>query len=103
MRAALIERGAPASGLAATSSTTAAARTAYELVWDCDMELTRAGVRGELVLEAAIADYGVVSLPVLAKVYNHSDTSAEHGARGWCWCFAHQLLQCSWRERHWSP
>ena len=51
-----------------------------QLVWNCDMPLTRTGVRGELALDIAVQDFGCLTVPILAKVYKHSDQSATHGA-----------------------
>ncbi|WIA11379.1 hypothetical protein OEZ85_011500 [Tetradesmus obliquus] len=54
-------------------------KAVYELVWNCDMPLTRTGVRGELALDIAVQDFGCLTVPILAKVYKHSDQSATHG------------------------
>jgi hypothetical protein len=51
-----------------------------QLVWNCDMPLTRTGVRGELALDIAVQDFGCLTVPILAKVYKHGDQSAIHGA-----------------------
>lgn len=55
------------------------AKAVYEFAWDCNMDLTRRGVRGEVSVDIVIQDFGCVTLPILAKVYKHEDTSAAHG------------------------
>ena len=46
------------------------------------MEITSAGMRGEVALDIAVQDFGVFTLPILAKVYRTHDTSAIHGKEG---------------------
>lgn len=55
------------------------AKAVYEVAWDCNMELTRAGVRGEVALDIAVQDFGCLTMPIMAKVYKHEDISAVHG------------------------
>jgi hypothetical protein len=43
------------------------------------MALTGRGVRGELAVDVAVQDFGCVTVPILAKVYTGSDSSATHG------------------------
>jgi hypothetical protein len=69
-------------GVTERSAASSAAKSTFEMVWDCDMEITRAGMRGEVALDIAVQDFGVVTLPVLAKVYRTNDTSAIHGEAG---------------------
>jgi hypothetical protein len=52
---------------------------ALQVVWNCDMPLTRTGVRGEVALDIAVQDFGCLTVPIMAKVYKHSDQSAVHG------------------------
>lgn len=61
------------------STASNASRSVYEVAWDCNMELTGRGMRGELALDVAVQDFGCVTLPIMAKVYKSSDTSAIHG------------------------
>jgi hypothetical protein len=62
-------------------------RSVYEVDWDCNMDLTGTGMRGELALDVAVQDFGCVTIPIMAKVYRSSDNSAAHGEQGWqCWC-----------------
>lgn len=61
------------------STASNAAKSVYEIAWDCDMPLTRRGVRGEVALDIAVQDFGCVTIPIMAKVYAHGDSSASHG------------------------
>lgn len=54
-------------------------RSVYEVDWDCNMDLTGTGMRGELALDVAVQDFGCVTIPIMAKVYRSSDNSAAHG------------------------
>lgn len=80
--------------VATRSAASSAGRSAYELAWTCDMELTRSGLRGELVVELAVAEFGVVSVPLMAKVYSHDDSAASHGESG-----GHAWLHATQRQR----
>jgi hypothetical protein len=66
----------PISERTAASSGT---KAVYEVAWNCNMDLTKSGVRGEVVLDIAVQDFGCITLPIMAKVYRHEDTSAAHG------------------------
>eukprot|EP00775_Hariotina_reticulata_P005583 gene5583-5822_t len=66
----------PISERTAASSGT---KAVYEVSWNCNMDLTRSGVRGEVVLDIAVQDFGCITMPIMAKVYKHEDTSAAHG------------------------
>jgi hypothetical protein len=61
------------------STSSNASRSVYELAWDCNMQLTGRGVRGELALDVAVQDFGCVTVPIMAKVYSNGDSSATHG------------------------
>lgn len=61
------------------STASNAQRSVYEVAWDCNMQETGRGVRGELAVDVAVQDFGCVTLPVMAKVYKGSDSSASHG------------------------
>lgn len=76
-----LQEWCPAVKVPLTERSTAsnAARSAYELAWDCNMDLTRRGVRGELAVDVAVQDFGCVTLPIMAKVYKTEDSSAMHG------------------------
>lgn len=62
-----------------------AQRSVFEVAWDCNMDLTGRGVRGELALDVAVADFGCVTVPIMAKVYRGSDSSAVHGEEPGAW------------------
>lgn len=58
-----------------------AAKSLFEASWECDMPLTRRGLRGEVALDVAVQDFGVVTITLPAcKVYTRGDASATHGA-----------------------
>lgn len=62
------------------SAAPAAAKSVYDAVWECDMPLTKPGVRGELAIDVAVQDFGCITIPLTAcKVYADADTSAAHG------------------------
>jgi hypothetical protein len=61
------------------STASNALKSVYELAWDCSMGLTGRGMRGELAVDVAVQDFGCVTVPILAKVYSSSDSSASHG------------------------
>jgi hypothetical protein len=44
-----------------------AGKSTYEVAWTCDMDLTKSGMRGEVVLDVAVRDFGVVTLPILVR------------------------------------
>jgi hypothetical protein len=67
---------------------------ALQVVWNCDMPLTRTGVRGEVALDIAVQDFGCLTVPIMAKVYKHSDQSAVHG-EGVCFTAACKNLRVS--------
>jgi hypothetical protein len=58
------------------------------------MPLTRTGVRGEVALDIAVQDFGCLTVPIMAKVYKHSDQSAVHG-EGVCFTAACKNLRVS--------
>jgi hypothetical protein len=61
------------------STVSNALKSVHELAWDCSMGLTGRGMRGELAVDIAVQDFGCVTVPILAKVYSSSDSSASHG------------------------
>lgn len=62
------------------------------------MDLTRRGVRGEVALDIVVQDFGCVTLPIMAKVYQHADNSAAHGNQAGRWLISHQQAQPSCSE-----
>eukprot|EP00879_Flechtneria_rotunda_P018023 GHRR01018889.1.p2 GENE.GHRR01018889.1~~GHRR01018889.1.p2 ORF type:complete len:225 (+),score=73.66 GHRR01018889.1:1889-2563(+) len=71
-------------------------KAVYEVSWDCNMELTGRGVRGEVALDIAVQDFGCLTVPILAKVYKHADTSAAHGKQSklvQLECFVERVVQ----------
>lgn len=67
------------------SGAPAAAKAVFEAAWECSMPLTKHGVRGELAIDIAVQDFGVLTVPITAcKVYAAGDASAAHGELSAC-------------------